>query len=124
VTNGSFMAQKGPGLASTIVVPVSRNLVKSKVNGHLTGVLGSKGKVKGASSPGGATNGSNGLVMLSNIPTTYALNSTSQGLPTVRNLGSHHAPSKLALDGLGSLRINLLEAATCMFVGTCIIDVL
>jgi hypothetical protein len=28
------------------------------------------------------------------------------------------------LDGLGSLRISLLEAATCMLVGTCIIDVL
>ncbi len=124
VTNGSSMAQKGPGLASTIAVPVSRNPAKSKVNGHLTGVMGSKGKVKGASSPGGATNGSNGLAVLSNIPTTYVLNSTSQGLPTARNLGSHHAPSKLALDGLRSLRISLLEAATCMLVSTCIIDVL
>jgi len=118
------MAQKGSGLASTIAVPVSRNPAKSKVNGRLTGVLGSKGKVKGASSPGGATNGSNGLAVLSNIPTTYALNSTDQGLPTAKNLGSHHAPSKLALDGLRSLRISLLEAATCMLVGTCIIDVL
>jgi len=94
------------------------------VNGHLTGVLGSKGKVKGGSSPRGATNGSNGLVALSNIPTIYGLNSTGQGLPTSRNLGNHHAPSKLALDGLGSLRISLLEAATCMLVGTCIIGVL
>jgi hypothetical protein len=118
------MAQKGPGLASTVAVPVSRNPAKSKVNGHLTRVLGSKGKVKGASSPRGATNGSNGFVVLSNIPTTYALNSTGQGLPTARNLGSYHAPSKLALDGLRSLRISLLEAATCMLVGTCIIDVL
>jgi hypothetical protein len=124
VTSGSFMAQKGPGLASTIAVPVSHNPAKSKVNEHLIGVLGSKGKVKGASSPGGATNGSNGLVVLSNIPTTYALNFIGQGLPIARNLGSHHAPSKLALDGLGSLRISLLEAATCMLVDTCIIDVL
>jgi hypothetical protein len=112
VASGSSMAQKGPGLASTIAVPVSRNPAKSKVNGHLTGVLSSKGKAKGASSPGGATNGSNGLAVLSNIPTTYALNPTSQGLPTARNLGSHHAPSNLALDGLGSLRISLLEAGT------------
>jgi hypothetical protein len=118
------MAQKGPGLVSTIAVPIFRNPAKSKVNGHLTGVLGSKGKVKGASSPRGATNGSNGLAVLSNIPTTYALTSTGQGLPIARNLGNHHVPSKLALDGLGSLRISLLEAATCMFVGTCIIDVL
>jgi len=124
VTSGSSMAQKGPGLTSTIAIPVSRNPAKSKVNGHLTRVLGSKGKVKGASSLGGAINGSNGLAVLSNIPTTYALNSTCQGLPTARNLGSHHVPSKLALDGLGSLRISLLEATTCMLVGTCIIDVL
>jgi hypothetical protein len=124
VTSGSSMAQKKPGLASIIAVLVSRSPAKSKVNGHLTGVLGSKGKVKGASSPRGATNGSNGLAVLSNIPKTYALNFTGQGLPTARNLGSHHAPSKLALDGLGSLRISLLEATTCMLVGTCIIDVL
>jgi len=51
VTSGSSMAQKGPGLASTIAVPVSHNPAKSKVNEHLIGVLGSKGKVKGASSP-------------------------------------------------------------------------
>jgi len=124
VTSGSSMAQKGLGLASTIAVPISHNPAKSKVNGHLTGVMGSKGKVKGASSPGSAINGSNGLAVLSNIPTTYALNSTGQGLPTTRNLGSHHAPSKLPLDGLGSLKISLLEAATCMLVGTCIINVL
>jgi hypothetical protein len=40
VASGSSMAQKGPGLASTISVPVSRNPAKSKVNGHLTGALG------------------------------------------------------------------------------------
>ncbi|CAK9202972.1 unnamed protein product [Sphagnum troendelagicum] len=40
VACGSSMAQKGPGLASTISVPVSRNPAKSKVNGHLTGALG------------------------------------------------------------------------------------
>jgi hypothetical protein len=39
VASRSSMAQKGPGLASTIAVPVSHNPAKSKVNGHLTGAL-------------------------------------------------------------------------------------
>jgi hypothetical protein len=40
VASGSSMAQKGPGLASTIAVLVSRNPARSNENGHLRGALG------------------------------------------------------------------------------------
>uniref|UniRef100_A0A7I4E9A2 Uncharacterized protein n=1 Tax=Physcomitrium patens TaxID=3218 RepID=A0A7I4E9A2_PHYPA len=82
----------------------SANATKSKSNSNLTS--SSKSKSKGGSASLQCSSLSSGLP----TATACSVNSGGQSLGTCRAPESHQGPNNLSPDGLGALRISLLEA--------------
>lgn len=108
MVSGGSNSQKGTGYQSLSSISISSNSNKSKPNSSASPAL--KSKLKGGSSPLQCASPSislNGLCALSTAPAS-SVNLAGQALVN-RVPGGHHG-SMSSSDGLGSLRISLLEA--------------